>query len=154
MRTINQAALHLIKTSEGFRSSPYKDANGLPTIGYGNRFYEDATPVSMDDPEIDEVRGEELLADMLNSDFCPRIEKLLIVPVTDNQFGALTCLAYNIGMGNFKNSTVLKCTNCRHWSDAAQSFALWNKARGIVLPGLITRRAAEAALYLKGLYIA
>lgn len=79
----------------------------------------------------------------------------------DNELAAMVVLAWNIGLGwsgvtkprgakdGFRQSTVLKCHNRGDKLAAARAFRLWNKASGEVSPGLETRRAAEAALYLK-----
>lgn len=145
---INNLGLELIKEFEGFKSSPYRDSIGKPTIGYGTTFYANGTPVTMDDSPIDESTASALMETKLNNEFCPRVTKLITVTVTSNQFSAMTCLAYNIGVGNFEQSTVLRCNNARNWNDAAQSFLLWNKAGGQVVPGLTRRRQAESTLYL------
>ena len=67
---------------------------------------------------------------------------------TDNQFGAMVSLAYNIGIGQFLSSSVLRFHLTGDHHDAAAAFRAWDKAGGRALPGLVTRRAAEAALYL------
>lgn len=66
---------------------------------------------------------------------------------SQNQFDALVCFAYNVGIGNLLSSTLLKLHKAGDFADAAAQFARWNKAAGKVLPGLTKRRAAEAALY-------
>lgn len=147
-RQINEAGLKLIKDCEGFRSKPYLDSVSVPTIGYGVTHYQDGTKVTLQDDEISESEASDLLNDLLNAEFCPGVEKLIKVTITDNQFAACVCLAYNIGLHNFEQSTVLRCLNHKNWKDAADSFLLWNKAGGIVLPGLVKRRAAERQLFL------
>lgn len=67
---------------------------------------------------------------------------------TSCQHSALVSLAYNIGLANFAKSSVARLHNAERYAEAAQAFALWNKAGGVVLPGLVSRRAAEAAMYL------
>lgn len=71
---------------------------------------------------------------------------------TDNQLAALVSFAYNVGIAGFRRSGVLAAHNRGDHQAAARAFALWNKATvgGVltVLPGLVTRRAREAALYL------
>jgi len=149
-RQINDAGLALIKNAEGFRSNAYPDpaTKAEPyTIGYGSTHYQDGTLVTMKDNPIDEPTASQLLKDLLNAEFCPKVEALLTVNVNDNQFAALCSLSYNIGIGNFKQSTVLRCTNFKNWQDAADSFLLWNKANGKVMPGLVARRQAESNLY-------
>jgi lysozyme len=79
--------------------------------------------------------------------FAGKVSALLKAPTTQNQFDALVCLAYNIGLGNLASSTLLKLHNVRSYEDAAQQFVRWNKAAGKVMAGLTRRRQAEAALY-------
>jgi lysozyme len=66
---------------------------------------------------------------------------------TQHQFDAMTSLAYNIGMGNFSSSTLLKKHRAGDYQGAAAEFGRWNKANKQVMAGLTRRRAAEAALY-------
>lgn len=94
--------------------------------------------------------------DMLQRDLVTRTEavkKLLTLPANDNELGALVSLVYNIGLGNFQKSSVLRAHNRGDKSAAANAFLNFNKARinGVltVLNGLTSRRAAESALYLK-----
>lgn len=148
MPTFNDAGLQLIKSFEGFKPQPYLDAVSKPTVGFGSTFYEDGTPVKMSDPDIDEQRASDLLLNVLNTDFCPRVEALIKVPVNDNQYSAIVCFAYNVGIGNLEQSTLLRCLNAYNYNDAASEFLRWNKARGMVLPGLTRRREAEKALFL------
>ena len=59
---ISEAGLNLIKSFEGLRLKPYKCSAGVPTIGYGNTFYENNKKVSLADAAITESRAVELLA--------------------------------------------------------------------------------------------
>lgn len=68
-------------------------------------------------------------------------------PTTPGQFGAMVSLAYNIGLGNFASSTLLKLHRAGDFAGASRQFARWNKAAGKVMAGLTRRRAAEAELY-------
>ena len=70
-------------------------------------------------------------------------------PTSQNQFDAMVCFAYNVGMGNFSSSTLLKKHKAKDYAGAAAEFAKWNKANKKVMAGLTRRRAAEAALYSK-----
>jgi GH24 family phage-related lysozyme (muramidase) len=147
-RKINIAGLQLIKEFEGFRSKPYLDAVGVPTIGYGNTSYEDGTKVKMSDKAIDETRASQLLQNKVDDEFGPGVEKLVKVQINDNQFSALVSFAYNLGLHNLSQSTLLRCLNAKNYKDAADEFLRWNKAGGIVLPGLTRRREAERLLFL------
>jgi GH24 family phage-related lysozyme (muramidase) len=68
-------------------------------------------------------------------------------PASQAQFDAMVCLAYNIGVGAFQRSTVLRKHNAGDFDGAAKAFLMWTKAGGKVLKGLVRRREAEAALY-------
>lgn len=148
MRTINQAGLEIIQYYEGFRGYPYLDAGGIPTIGYGTTYYLNGDRVSMEDARIDEPTASRLFLAILNQKLCPELDRWIQPNVTSNQFSALGSLAYNIGMGNFKESTALLETNQGNFKAAAEAFLLWNKEKGVILPGLISRRKAESELYL------
>lgn len=80
--------------------------------------------------------------------FATGVSALIKVPTTDNQFDAMVSLAYNIGLGNFSKSTLLKKHNAKCWSCAAGQFLVWNRAAGKVMNGLTRRRNAERAMYL------
>jgi lysozyme len=74
---------------------------------------------------------------------------LCTVAPNPNQCAALVSFAYNVGVGGLRKSSVLKAHNRSDFQAAARAFNLWTKAGGQVLPGLVRRRADEAALYLK-----
>lgn len=69
---------------------------------------------------------------------------------TQSQFDAMVSLAYNVGLGNFTASTLLRKHKAGDFAGAAAQFAVWNRANKKVLPGLTSRRAEEAALYCAG----
>ena len=69
---------------------------------------------------------------------------------SQGQFDSLISLAYNVGLGNFQSSTLLKKHRAGNKAGAAAEFAKWNKAAGKVMAGLTRRRAAEAQLYRGG----
>lgn len=73
------------------------------------------------------------------------------VPLTQNQFDALTSFTFNVGVTAAGNSTLYSYVNARNWLGVCGEFPKWNKQEGAVLPGLIARRAAEAALFMEGL---
>lgn len=77
------------------------------------------------------------------------VTQLVTVPLNQNEFDALCLLTYNIGIGAFSHSTVLKRLNKEDRMGAAQAFHLWNKVGKYVEPGLVSRRASESALFLK-----
>lgn len=89
---------------------------------------------------------ERFEADVLR--FSAKVDALIgDAPTTPAQFSALTCLAYNIGLGAFEGSTVLRMHKAKNYNGAAERFSMWNRAGGRVLKGLVKRRTAEAELY-------
>ena len=149
---INQSGIDLIVKYESFSAKPYLDPVGIPTIGYGSTYYEDGTRVKMGDPSISKKRAEILFTYVL-SETIINIKRYLKVKLTSNQFSAIVSLVYNIGIGNFSTSTLLRLLNKGNFSGAADQFLVWNKARVNgklkVLNGLTKRRAEERALFLK-----
>lgn len=143
-RQINQKGLNLIRDFEGLRLLAYKDPVGILTIGYGH------TGDDVKEGQRITSYGADLLLLQDIERFEREVERLVKVPLTDNQFSALVCFVYNIGVGNFTKSTLLKCVNEKRFIDASNEFLRWNKAGGQVLPGLSRRREAERELFLDG----
>lgn len=139
---INDKGLLLIKYFEGLRLSVYLDAVGLPTVGYGHM----DKSMKVGD-KITQQKADELLLEDL-SWFESGVDSMLKNEISSNQFSALVCFAYNIGLGNLKSSTLLKCVNSGQFDKAADEFLKWNKAGGKVLSGLTKRRQAERDLFL------
>ena len=143
-RRINKAGIDLIKAFEGLRLEAYLCPAGIPTIGYGS-----TEGVKMGD-RITEERAEALLREDLD-----RFERAVSAKCplsSDNEFGAMVSLAFNIGIAGFNKSSVARFHNAGEPSKAADAFLMWNKAtvggRKVVLKGLTRRRQAERALYL------
>lgn len=75
------------------------------------------------------------------------VDAAVTTVLTQNQFDAIVSFAFNVGLGNFRKSTLLKKINREDFEGAAVEFAKWNKAAGKVMQGLTNRRAAEAAVF-------
>lgn len=137
----------LIKKFEGYSDRPYKCPAGISTIGYGNTYYPNGTKVKITDKQITREYANEILAHTAD-EFAADVLKLVKSKISVNQLNALTAFAYNVGMGNFQKSTLLKLVNVNP-NDAmiAKEFLKWNKAAGKELKGLTNRRIAESALY-------
>ena len=146
---ISNNGLNLIKQFEGLSLKPYLDAVDIPTIGFGNTFYEDGTKVTLKDKPITEQRATELLEFIANKTFSENINKVVKVPLSQNQFDALVSFAYNIGNKNFNWSTLLKKLNQSDYEGASLEFGRWNQAGGKILNGLVLRRQKEKELFLK-----
>lgn len=145
---VNADGYALLKRFEGCRLKSYKCPSAVWTIGYGNTFYEDGTKVKEGDV-ITQARAEQLAQNIVDR-FAVSIRALIKQPLNENQFSACVSLAYNIGTGGFKKSSVLKKLNVNpNDPTIADSFRLWNKGGGVVLNGLVRRRNAEIELYFK-----
>jgi lysozyme len=143
----SQKGLDLIKRFEGFRSKPYLCPAGVPTIGYGSTYYQNGVKVKLTDPAISEEAAEQLLK--INLVHYERgVDSMTKDHINQNQFDALVSFAYNTGLVNYKNSTLLKRVNADpNDPDIEKQFMRWVRAGGKVIKGLIVRRNAEAALY-------
>jgi lysozyme len=144
---VNAAALDLIKEFEGLRLDAYQDSVGVWTIGYGTTAAAGLGIEPRAGQRITQAEAEWYLQKGVNK-FADSIFPYFNAPLNQNQFGACVSLAYNIGPGAFKKSSVLRHINAGNMEKAADSFLLWNKAGGVKLKGLVRRRAAERALFL------
>lgn len=142
---VSSKGLELIKEFEGFSSVAYLCSAKKATIGYGNTFWEDGTPVKIGD-QISKERAETLLKHVVDN-FSVAVEVDIKIEVTQNQFDAMVSLAYNIGLGAFKNSTLLRQLNRGNFVGASQEFLRWDKSNGKPLPGLTRRREREKLLF-------
>ena len=153
---IGAKAEELIKKFEADDINKYLDAYidpvGIPTIGYGSTYNYDAKrKVKLGDnitveKAIDWLRKE-------TKTIAPQIKALVKVPINQNQLDSLTSFVYNVGIGAFKNSTLLRLLNSgAPKSEVAAQFDRWNKGtvngEKVVLPGLVRRRSEEKALFL------
>jgi lysozyme len=138
--TTSQRGTDLIKSFEGLRLEAYADSVGILTIGYGH--IENVYPGRV----IDEYGADILLKDDLRR-FEHGINELAL-SINQNQFDALVSFAFNLGLGNLSNSTLLKKIRVNpNDPTIADEFKRWTRAGGKVLPGLIKRRQLEADLY-------
>lgn len=146
---ISRKGLDLIKKHEGFRNHPYLDPVGIPTIGYGNTYYQNGRKVNMLDNPITQSEATELLCDIVDR-FEAGVSKLVKVKLTQNQFDALVSFSYNVGLGAFKTSTLLKRINKNpNDPDIKVQFQRWIFAGGREFKGLKKRRNQEAWLYFE-----
>jgi lysozyme len=148
MKNINilEPAKDFIKKWEGLKLKAYLDSGDVATIGYGSTFNLDGGAVKIGQ-EITEKLAEQMLGKniMTIKHFIDDSKK---VGINDNQMVALISLVYNIGMGNFRFSTMLKKINDSDFEGAANEFERWKWDNGKVINGLIRRRIAEKELFL------
>lgn len=141
---LSDRGVALIASFEGFRSSPYRDAVGVWTIGYGS-----TDGVGPNTPPVTEEQALARLKTEVASSYGNAVNNLNL-PLTQNQFDALCSFTYNVGVGGISyTTTVGRNLRARAWAAAADALLAWNKAGGQVLPGLVRRRQAERALFLE-----
>ena len=140
-------AAALCRPFEGLRLQPYICPAGYPTIGYGTVWKPDGSKVTMEHPPISKETAEAWLMHELRHNYLAGVLKaspgLLARP---RALGALTDFAYNLGVARYRASTLRKRVDAGDWEDAKEQLMLWTRGGGKVLPGLVRRRQAEAAL--------
>lgn len=169
---INQATVDLVKYFEGLGDGdkdkpglqPYICPAGYWTIGYGRvvrganghmfKGEVDRKAANAVYPDgINEAQASAFLAEDL-AGVGGQVSAKVKTPLTDNQFGACVAFVYNIGIGAFASSTLLKKLNAGDYAGAADQFLVWNKAtdphtgQKVALAGLTKRRTAERTLFL------
>lgn len=137
----------LICEFEGFSSKPYLCPAKLATIGFGNTFYKDGRKVTMVDPPITRAEAFDMFKDIADK-FAKRVNTVVKVPLNQNQFNSVVSFAYNCGVANLMNSTLLKKINANHNDpDIRTQFLRWDKVGTKKLAGLTKRRIYEADNY-------
>jgi len=135
-----------IAVHEGYVPGTYVDPIGIVTACFGHT--SQRLTLGMEMSEHDCLM---LLAD----DLTRHNEQLLqavTVPLSEQEHAAYLSFHYNVGAGNFRSSTLLRHLNAGFRVDACNQLSRWVYAKGIKLPGLVTRRAAERDLCLHGAY--
>lgn len=139
-RRVCEAGIKLIKEYEGLRLKAYRCPGQVWTIGYGH------TRTVHQNMQISLTEAEQLLIDDL-AIVERALSRLVKVPLSDNQFAALACFAFNVGIGNFERSTLLTLLNRGWYEQVPAQLTRWNKVAGEELGGLARRRAAEGRLW-------
>lgn len=134
-----------LKSFEGLRLVAYQCSAGVWTIGWGHTVgVKEGDKITIGQAEIF------LSGDLVQ--FENAINRLVNVPLSQNQFDALICLIFNIGITAFSTSTLLKKLNNRDYAGASKQFLVWDKIslnNGVKKPslGLIQRRQSEKELF-------
>lgn len=148
MKTSNEIRAKIMQW-EGCRLTAYRCPAGVLTIGYGH-----TGPDVTEGKTITAVEAVRIFNNDIDA-FSAMVEKQLEgVSLNQYQFDAIVSLAYNIGIGNLRSSSVLKLVKADAGNPAIRgAFMKWTKARvkGVLkeLPGLVRRRTEEANHYFK-----
>lgn len=142
-KKLSRKGVKFIGSFEGLRLVAYRDPVGIWTIGYGH------TQGVRAGQRISKRKAERLLrkdAGLAAS----YVRTYVRVPLKQHQFDMLVSFAYNVGVGAFRSSTLLRYLNVANYRGAADQLLEWTKAGGTELPGLVRRRRAERRVFLHG----
>lgn len=134
--------IELIQYFEGYSPFIYKDAVGIPTIGFGH-------VIKPGENFIEPLMGDDAL-NLLENDVMKTakvINPIINVPLKSGQFDALTSFSFNLGSGTLRKSTLLKYVNSGRNDQVPAQFNRYVYAGGIKLTGIVIRRKLEARLY-------
>ncbi|WP_025841356.1 lysozyme [Asaia platycodi] len=136
---------------EGLSLKPYLCPANYWTIGYGNRFLADGSPVTAITTPITETQALALLRQTIMT-LQAKLRSFVTVPLADYQEGALLSWQFNVGSTAAQGSTLIRSLNQHLYAAAAQQFLVWDKATVngelIVLRGLQRRRMIESDVFL------
>ncbi|WP_121812790.1 lysozyme [Mucilaginibacter kameinonensis] len=148
---ISTRGLDLIKSFEGLRLTAYQDIAGVWTIGYGCTFYANAKRIQPGDRLVNKECASDLLCVILK-DFERTVNRVVTVPLNQNQYDAL--LSFHFNTGSLPSSTLLRKLNAGDYGGAAAQFALWTKVtdpktgKKVISDALVKRRAKEQKLFI------
>jgi lysozyme len=140
--TTSPDGFEFIKAHESLVLNAYQCPAGVWTIGWGH------TRTAKPGMVVTRVQAERLLVQDLRT--AEEAVNEVKVPLTRKQFDALVSFVFNVGVGAFKKSTLLRLLNQGKYEAVPAQLARWNKANGKVLNGLVRRRKEEAAMWLEG----
>lgn len=152
---ISENGLELLKQWEGFKLQVYKDSAGLPTIGVGHLITKSelsSGKIVIDGVPVKYAGGltDQQALDLLAQDVTPAEQAVnsgVKVALNQNQFDALVSFTFNVGVGAFQSSTLLKVLNQQQYSEVPAQLLRWTRAGGQVVQGLVNRRQNEINLW-------
>jgi len=144
---LSEDGMNVLVDREGLRTTAYQDTKGIWTIGVGHTAGS-GPPVPCRGMTITHERALEIF-DHDNDGFENAVNSMVTVELTQNEFDALVSFVFNIGVGAFKTSTMLRLLNSGDKLGAANQFKRWNKP-----PEIIPRRRGEQACFQYGVYVA
>ena len=141
---LDEKGFNLLVELEGLILHPYQDKKGIWTIGVGNTYYEDGTPVKQHDTAITKERAYGLFEHVAIG-FESSINKVIPSDLNQNQYNSLFCFAWNVGKTGFLNSTLLRKikVNPNDIGGITQAFLMWKGKDN----SLYTRRKKEIQNY-------
>ena len=152
---IDQAGIDFIKSAEGVKNFVYADSAGLPTIGVGHLLTQDeltSGKIHIDgkshkyhDGLTDDVIDRLLLRDLHIAELV--VNSNVRVKLTQNQYNAVVSFAFNVGVGAFRKSTLLRLLNNSAYESVPDQMRRWVFSAGRQIQGLKNRREKEVKLW-------
>ena len=139
-RKTSKRGLDLIKEFEGCKLKAYLCPANIWTIGYGH------TGLVKEGDRVTKKEATLLLKQDV-AKFERGVNEKVKVPLSQNQFDALVSFTFNVGLGAFSKSTLLKKLNALDYNGATNEFKRWNKGNRRILVGLTRRRLAEENMF-------
>jgi lysozyme len=137
MKTSEQG-LKLLHGREGKRNTAYLDSVGVWTIGYGHTGPDVHPGLVWTDDQVEAAFAKDL------ERFERAVNEAVDVPLPQHAFDALVSFAYNVGVGAFKSSTLVRLLNAGDMSGASRQFDRWH------IPAEITSRRNGEREQFKG----
>lgn len=147
MQQISQRGIDLLKQLEGCELSTYFCSGGILSVGYGSTGSHVKNGMVITEQEAEDLLKKDL------ERFEEAVNRLVKVKITQGQYDSLVIFSFNIGIGAFANSTLLKLLNRGLHHDAGRELSRWSKVNGLSLAGLRNRRRSELTLYSSQPYI-
>ena len=152
---MSEHGLALLQQWEGFKLQVYKDSAGLPTIGVGHlitKAEQASGTITINGVPVQYAGGltDQQVLDLLAQDVRPAENAVnggVTVPLNQDQFDALVSFTFNVGVGAFQSSTLLKLLNQQQYDDVPAQLLRWTRAGGQVVQGLVNRRNNEIKLW-------
>lgn len=141
---ISDKGINLLKELEGFSDQAYQDTGGVWTVGYGT------TRINNIKVKSTTIATEKEATSYLYKDIKAvelALDDAIAAPITQNQFDALVCFVYNVGITAFMKSTLLRKIEEKRFADAAKEFDRWVYVGGFISEGLKNRRKKERSLF-------
>ena len=152
---IDQVGIDFIKSVEGVKNFVYADSAGLPTIGVGHLLTQDeltSGKIHIDGKAYkyheglpDDVIDRLLLRDLHIAELV--VNSNVKVKLTQSQYNALVSFAFNVGVGAFRKSTLLRVLNESNYIDVSHQMRRWVFSAGQQIRGLKNRREKEIELW-------
>jgi lysozyme len=139
--TAEEIALAALKTLEGCKLAAYQDQGGVWTIGYGHTGPDVHPRITCTQEQAD----RQLALDLAR--FAKGVRTRVQARLSQHQLAALMVFSFNVGLGAFFGSTLLRELDAGHLERVPAELARWTKVSGATNRGLVARRAAEITIW-------